>query len=176
MSRRARQLVNRLRSARAYGGSLELLETRGPEAFGFRWTLRRGRVWLQAEPKYVRDFNTTHGLPRASGMYEGGQADSVKQRRGILLGYYLRTLDMTNQSEESVRNQLIRLTLAMDEAGHSKIDICFAVKKASLQATLRCERIPLCLGWTAEEKLVFKRSYDMIFRLTGMGELVRMRG
>ena len=160
-----RRAICKLTRKRAYGRGLSLLKTEGREAFGFRWAIRKGRVEVEQEFKWITDFKKLCGLRRPDNFYKAGQMDTNKRQRGVLIGYLLRVADCTNAGEKTVVMRMRRLTLEMIHHGHSKNLVQSILTEVGEQLLCDTRQIEECLEWTTEEQQVFRLCHDAAYSL-----------
>ena len=163
-----RSAVRRLTRKRAYGRGLELLQTEGKEAFGFRWRVNHNRVEVEQELKWIPDFKKLWNLKRPDNFYKAGQMDTNKRQRGVLIGYLLRIADCTNVDEKTVVMRLRRLVLEMIYHGHKKKIVQSVIKEVGEQLLCETRQIEECLEWTTEQQEVFRLCHDAAYRLEEM--------
>ena len=112
------RVVKRLTRRATYGRGLQLMRTRGVEAFGFRWHVDHGRVEVEQELKWIRGAEKYHGISAPDSFYEAQQLDAHSGRVGVLAGYVLRMADCSSPQEEAFKSRLQRLFLEMQRKGH----------------------------------------------------------
>jgi hypothetical protein len=149
----------------AYGRTLSLLRTKGNEAFGFRWHAKGHKLTVEQEQKYVVKFDDDSRMRLLGTCYEGNQFDTRAGRKGILLGYFLRLVDCTNEEKEHVEDQMIRLVLEALRVGHSRDDILDVMRELEPQVLLSLTKIRSVLTWRLEEQQLFRLCYDVKYRM-----------
>jgi len=135
MSREGKRALAERPEQGFYRGDLELeKEPQNEEAFGYTWSAIGSVLKCRGQNKFeVEDpsDNKRKGIPLLSGPEH---YMTEKRQQGVIQGRLVRMLDMTNESESSVKEQVVRLVFELRSAGYARHVILKALRRVEVDA------------------------------------------
>lgn len=163
LSPQLRLVILKLTAPYFYGPTLLLKQSTGSESFGFRLSVSNGGT-IAVRPilklSVAAEAYSPSSTIRRATIHGGHQFRGPAVEFAVAVGHYIRYLDMTNMPRFHVISGLLRLSIALLDAGFATKTIKRAMKRAKAVAGCDLQPVELALRWSPSDLQKWRAVYD----------------